>query len=226
MLTFALGPNDSPAARVARIAQDVLTPGPMGAFVRGADYAAFLDIWDLADDSTHLLDFAHSGEVLDKVHTSCAVFASACLGYAGFRLAKPWKADGTWSIMGATRAWLQPLSEQHPAWVPADGSAEPGVGAIILRAKSHVELVTERLPNGLWRCAAGGGSPEQHECQGLTPTQIKVTNGTLCRMTPPAGKDVFAPDGLGRRPSGWIDTNLIGLPSYEEILEQLREANS
>jgi hypothetical protein len=38
-------------------------------------------------------------------------------------------------------------------------------------------------------------------------------------MTPPQGKDIFAPDSLGRHLTGWWKIEEIGLPTTEEILE-------
>lgn len=216
-MVFALHPDDTPGQRIARVATEALAAGPMGRYIRGDDYASFLDIWDLSDDSSRLIDSLHAGSVLAGVKTSCAVDASAFLGYAGYHLHKPWHADGSWGI----HTWLG-LNENGAAWISAHDAelhaVRPDVGDVLAWANpvAHVGIVVEKLGNGLYRTAEGGGSPDTALIQGLSLQQIKATNGTLCRMTGPEGKDIS--HSAGRPLHGFWRASLLGLPGYEEIL--------
>lgn len=225
MLIFALDVNERVGERIARIAREAVSLGPMGCYLQRERYASFLDIWDMSDDYSRLIDAMHSGAVLGGVKTSCAVDASAVLGYAGKRLHKPWHADGTWGIT----SWLG-MGFDDSSWCDSDPMYPPELGDYVYRGRmhdsnGHVEIVSERLPNGLYRCVAGGGGLTPDDTKGLSVSQIRATNGTVMRETPPEGKDIFAKDGLGRVPAGWWRASLMGLPTYEDILEQLRKTN-
>lgn len=224
MLTFTFDAAETPAQRVARIAREAVADGPMGCWLRRDRYASFLDIWDMSDDYSRLLDSLHSGAVLAGVKTSCAVDASAVLGYAGRKLHKPWHADGTWGIT----SWLG-LGFDDESWVdavdPKTGPREPEEGFVFYRggkqaSNGHVGTFSLRLANGLWRTVEGGGNLTVSDGSTLTAAQRKATNGTVMRMTP-EGKDPLAVDSLGRHLTGWWDTNRIGLPTGEEVLERL-----
>lgn len=226
MLTFVLDPSESVGQRTARIAQEAVADGPMGRWLRGDRYGSFLDIWDMTDDYSRLIDAMHAGAVLAGVKTSCAVDASSVLGYSGRKLHKPWHADGTWGIT----SWLG-LDFDHPAWFEPGVNDEPSVGDVFYRgAKSspmgHVGIFAERLPSGLWRTVEGGGNLTPDDMRGMSNEHIKQTNGTVMRMTPPAGKDVFAPDSMGRHLTGWWRIDQIGLLTYDEIIAALQEANA
>lgn len=211
-MNFTLDPDESVGDRVARIAREAAAEGPMGAYLQGTRYADFLSVWG-------------NEQSLRFVKTSCAVCASAVLGYAGKPLHKPWHADGSWGILN----WLG-LTFSHPAWTEATPNALPHVGDVFYRGgkaspMGHVGIFVESFPNGLWRTCEGGGSLGTADMAGMTAQQIHATNGTVFRMTPPAGKDIFAPDSLGRHLTGWWRAELIGLPSYDDVVEQLRKDN-
>lgn len=90
----------------------------------------------------------------------------------------------------------------------------------------HVQTLVELLDGeGLGRVVEGGGNLRPEDTSGMTSGEIKRTNGTVTRMTPPEGRDLFAKDSLGRVPDGWWRPALMGVPSYEDLLEQLRQAN-
>jgi hypothetical protein len=89
----------------------------------------------------------------------------------------------------------------------------------------HVQTVSELLGDGLMRVVEGGGNLRPEDMAGMSQSDIKRTNGTVTRMTPPEGKNLFARDSLGRVPDGWWRPVLMGIPTYEDLLEQLRQAN-
>ena len=226
MLTFVFDASETPAQRVARVAREAVCDGPMGCWLRRDRYASFLDIWNMSDDYSHLIDSLHAGKVLAGVKTSCAVDTSAVLGYAGRKLHKPWNATGAWGI----EAWVG-LYFSDESWVdavdPKTGvRREPEEGHVFYRGgkqakNGHVGTFALRLENGLWRTVEGGGNLRGDEGEGLTAAQVKATNGTVMRMTPEEGKDVWALDSSGRHLTGWWDTNRIGLPTGEEVLGRL-----
>lgn len=176
----------------------------MGAYLRREAYVSFLAVWGRAEE-------------LSRVRTSCAVFASAVKGHCGGPLTTPYRADGSWGI----NAWLA-LRFSRPAWVPWAGSGEPAppVGAILYwgsktGSNGHVGVVVERLPSGLYRTAEGGGSPTAADvatmrAAGASQTQIAATNGTVCRLSAPAGKSLAL--SAGRRLAGWWDPRHMGIP--------------
>lgn len=193
--------GEEPGARVARCARQALEPGPMGNHLRGADYQSFLEVWERANQ-------------LRSVKTSCAVFASAVLGHCGWTLRKPWHADGTWGIT----SWLN-MGFGHRAWIDRrepDGSYNsPEVGDVFYRGSrtggdGHVGVFVELLPSGKWRTAEGGGSLKPDEARRIRASLAKATNGTVCRLTGPEGKDPFASDP--RPIQGWWRPSLMGLP--------------
>lgn len=104
------------------------------------------------------------------------------------------------------------------------------IGDVIYRGgkqspMGHVQTVSELLDNGLARVVEGGGNLRPEDMTGLSQSDIKRTNGTVTRMTPPEGKNLFTRDSLGRVPDGWWRPILMGVPTYEDLLEQLRQAN-
>lgn len=201
---FLRGDDETAGERMARCAREACAGGPMGAYLRREAYVSFLAVWGRAEE-------------LSRVRTSCAVFASAVKGHCGGPLTLPWHADGSWGI----NAWLA-LRFTKPAWVPWAGSGEPAppVGAILYwgsktGSNGHVGVVAERLPSGLYRTAEGGGSPTAADvatmrAAGATPTQIAATNGTVCRLSAPAGKSLAL--SAGRRLAGWWDPRHMGIP--------------
>lgn len=230
MLTFTLDPAESVNARVARVALEAVSTGPMGCWLQRERYASFLDIWNMSDDYSRLLDKLHAGAVLAGVKTSCAVDASAVLGYCGQRLKKPWRADGSWGIT----SWLG-LSFQHAAWVDAKDKKgnrrEIPLGGVFYRGGKtsplgHVGIFAAPVGLDKWITVEGGGSLKLTDMAGLTQSQIKATNGTVMRASSADGKDPWELDSLGRGLTGWWDTARIGLPTWEEIIERAREVNN
>jgi hypothetical protein len=208
-MIFTLDPIESPAERVARIAREVGKAGPMGAYLDRSRYVEFLDgIWG-------------NGEQLSLVKTSCAIVAGAVLGYAGHQLVKPWKADGSWGIT----SWIN-IGFNHPSWEEAKEGKEPEVGDVIYRGKptgfnGHVQVVAEKNNDG-WIVFEGGGLLEPKELTGI-PRKLAIrTQGTVTRLSKP--KNIFLPDGLGRRPAGWWKSNLF-VPTYNQILQKLKDEN-
>ncbi len=194
---FLFEDGESPGERIARCAEQALADGPMGNFLDGERYESFLAVWE----REHLLR---------SVRTSCAVFASAVLGWCGKPLKRPWKADGTWGIT----SWLG-LSFKNAAWVWAE-DAVPEVGAVFYRDYNrqttplgHVGVFTQRHDDGLWTTAEGGGGLGLEDSHKLTTAQAKATSGTVCRLSKP--KDVRAKDSLGRVLIGWWKPDLIEL---------------
>lgn len=226
MLTFVFDAAETPAERVGRIAREAVSEGTMGCWLRRDRYTSFLDIWNMSEDYSYLIDSLHAGKVLGGVKTSCAVDASAVLGYAGRKLHKPWHADGTWGIT----SWLG-LGFGDESWVDAVDRKtgvrrEPEVGFVFYRggktaSNGHVGVFGLKLENGLWRTVEGGGNLRGDEGKGLTTAQQAATNGTVMRMTPEEGKDFWALDSSGRHPTGWWDTNRIGLPTGDDVLRGL-----
>lgn len=229
MLTFVLDPNETPGQRVARVAREAVSTGPMGAYLQRERYASFLDVWNLSyEDYSPLIDKLHGGAVLAGVKTSCAVDASAVLGYCGKRLRKPWKADGSWGIT----SWLQ-VGFAHESWVDAvsmdlDEKREAVLpGDVMYRGKrtgenGHVVVLVERVGD-LWITVEGGGNLTPAEAKLMSAARVKATNGTVMRESKP--KDVWAFDSNGRLPAGWWRGDKIGVPTYDQILEHLNEVN-
>lgn len=229
MLTFVLDPNETPGQRIARVAREAVSTGPMGTYLQRDRYASFLEVWNLSyEDYSPLIDKLHSGAVLAGVKTSCAVDASAVLGYCGKRLRKPWKADGSWGIT----SWLQ-VGFAHESWVDAlsmdlDEKREAVLpGDVVYRGKrtgenGHVVVLVERVGD-LWITVEGGGNLTTSEAKLMSADRVKATNGTVMRESKP--KDVWAFDSSGRLPAGWWRGDKIGVPTYEEILDHLNEVN-
>lgn len=222
VLKFVLDPTETPGERVARIAREAASEGAMGAHLRRERYAAFLEIWNLSEDLSTLIDH----RLLTDVKTSCAVCASAILGYAGRELRRPWKADGTWGIT----SWLG-MGFTHPAWVDVADAVKhgqhPSIGDVVYRGSKsggngHVQVLVE-TDGAEWVTVEGGGNLAAAEAAGMKMADIKRTNGTVMRMSAEP-KNIWAPDSLGRVPAGWWVSNL-SVPTYEELLERLREAN-
>lgn len=229
MLTFVLDTSETPGQRIARVAREAVSTGPMGAYLQRERYASFLDVWNLSyEDYSPLIDKLHSGAVLAGVKTSCAVDASAVLGYSGKRLRKPWRADGSWGIT----SWLQ-VGFDHESWVDAlDLNIEEkreGVlpGDVVYRGSKtgfngHVVILVERVGD-LWITVEGGGNLTPEERKSMSTAHIKATNGTVMRESKP--KDIWTFDSSGRLPAGWWRGDKIGVPTYEEILEHLSDVS-
>lgn len=195
---------------MARCAREACAAGPMGAYLRREAYVSFLEVWGKSASGA-------GADALSRVKTSCAVFAGGVKAHCGGRTPRPWRADGTWGIT----SWLA-LSFGKPAWTPWAGSGEPAppVGAILYwgsktGSNGHVGVVVERLPSGLYRTAEGGGSPAQADvaamlAAGASQTQVAATNGTVCRLSAPAGKSLAL--SAGRRLAGWWDPRHMGIP--------------
>lgn len=230
MLTFVLDLNETPRQRVARVAREAVSTGPMGAYLQRERYASFLDVWNLSyEDYSPLIDKLHAGAVLAGVKTSCAVDASAVWGYCGKKLRKPWRADGTWGIT----SWLQ-VGFDHESWVDAlsldlgEKRDRIAVGDVLYRGRKngyngHVVILVEKVGD-LWITVEGGGNLTSAEQKGMTASQIKATNGTVMRESPKP-KDIWDYDSSGRLPAGWWRTDKAGVPTYEEILEHLSDVN-
>lgn len=183
--------------KVAHVARTALEPGPMGYKIRGDYYKEFV----ACGTSTNLAG----------VKTSCAVFASACLNWAG----RPFKTRMHIG-QGIFRGWLEGMwaypktwKNQHPAWIHAD-EGEPVPGAVFYRAyslrssgrESHVGVFVERdEATGLWITAEGGGGCPPDLATKMKTADVKATNGTVCRLSQP--KDVYKKDTLGRVLCGW-----------------------
>lgn len=229
MLTFVLDPNETPGQRVARVAREAVATGPMGAYLQRERYASFLDVWNLSyEDYSPLIDKLHGGAVLAGVKTSCAVDASAVLGYCGKKLRKPWHADGSWGIT----SWLQ-VGFDHDSWVDAfsmelDERREAvAAGDVLYRgtkvgANGHVVILVERVAD-LWITVEGGGNLTPTEKKSMSAQHVKATNGTVMRESQP--KDIWTFDSSGRLPAGWWRCDKIGVPTYDEILDHLNETN-
>lgn len=220
MLTFALDPGETPGERVARIAREAASGGIMGARFQRERYAAFLEVWGMSSDNSHLIDH----RVLTDVKTSCAVCASALLGYAGRELRKPWVADGTWGIT----SWLG-MGFSHPAWVNA-GAWESllSIGDVVYRgsktgSNGHVQILVADGGAGLWFTVEGGGNLTADESKDMNQVDVARTNGTVMRMSQHP-KNIWAPDSLGRVPAGWWRSD-VSVPTYEELLEKLLQTN-
>jgi hypothetical protein len=194
------------AERIVAVIHRTLDPGPMGAWLRREYYKEFVSVDRPVDHS--------------KIKTSCAIFAHSVLHDAG-RLDK--KADTIG--MPIFNGWLEGLTFSHPAWEDATDSKtgarrKPPPGALFYRAyskssggsESHVGFFVFETSPGMWITAEGGGSPDgvldAALLKGLTATQIKETNGTLCRLSR-GPKDPFAKDSRGRVLVGWFRPELL-----------------
>lgn len=137
--------------RVAAVAVDALADGKLGQASRTDFYRAFIACGGTED--------------LSRVKTSCAVFAGACLHWAGRPARLPrYPASGATSIS----SWLAgPLAGWH-----AYGHEEcrPERGAVFyVEADSnpnnnHVGVLVDELAPGVWLTAEGGGG-DGTECK-------------------------------------------------------------
>lgn len=171
------GETDNDA--VARCAEEVLAPGPMGNGLRTEDYASFLDV------------FGH-GKSLVGVSTSCAMFGGGCCIHAGAQDPRPRpKAPAITTWLG-----VKGFKEDDPdtedliegAWIPIEDLTDGPIRGDIFyicstagriglgngkfyewttwtaAADGHVGVVT--VGEGwLWRTAEGGGSPKGTGCR-------------------------------------------------------------
>jgi hypothetical protein len=207
---FLAEEGETPGARIARCAREILRDGPMGCHVRGAHYREVIS----CGLSPALAPPFAAGDI-GTIKTSCGIFVRAVLHWSGLRATKPGKVGG--ALVGG---WV-PMMFTHPAWVWAK-DAQPEPGAIFYRdygvggakwaptASGHVGLFVEHVEGSIWTTAEGGGSPQPDEIAGLTTAQIKATNGTYCRISR-APKEVRAKDSLNRGLIGWWRPDLIGL---------------
>lgn len=183
--------------RIARCCELALAAGPMGARLRGEFYKEFVSCGFEQD--------------LSHVRTSCAIFARAVLHYCGRRATRPGKIG-----QGIFNGWLEGLDMRHPSWTDAANST-PVAGAVVYRdynrattAMGHVQVLVRETEPGRFLTAEGGGGLLADELLGMSSTDIKATNGTVCRLSQ-RSKDVMARDSLGRIPIGWWHPDRLGL---------------
>jgi hypothetical protein len=149
----------------------------------------------------------HPGDYrVETIKTSCGVFVRGILAPCGL---EPEKSSRQLIGKALVGGWV-PFDFSHPAWVDADVEKVIPDGAIFYRAyskrspgtESHVGIIRSHIEGGTYRTAEGGGSD---------PSSPK-SRGTVCRLSAPEGKDVFAKDSLGRVLVGWWDPEKLGLP--------------
>lgn len=125
---------------------------------------------------------------LSEIHTTCAVFASACWYWGGRRPLRHSRKSCIGSGIVGDREWLQCGAEY---FVLNDGRAVPEVGDLPLFGPSlslvhHVEIAVEVTADGLVRTAHGGGSPSYADlvAAGIQndPDRIKRANGTVAAL--------------------------------------------
>lgn len=183
-MAFQRKPGESLGDAMARCAKEQLLPGPMGDKLRGTEYREFISCGMSPPLST-------LGDI-GKVKTSCAIFVRAVMHWAG-RTATRKGVIG----QGMFNGWLEGMSNYGPAWVKADPADVLPPGAVFYRDYGrvtnggHVGIIVQRMPNGLYITAEGGGG-----------------DGTECRLSQP--KDVWAKDSLQRTILGWWDPAKLG----------------
>lgn len=173
--------------RIVQIAISVLTDGALSQAKRTGVYRAFI---------------ACGGkEQLEKVKTSCAVFAGAVLHWAGRRAKLPrYPASGATSIT----SWLNGLTQKSKAWrAYDDDECIPCEGAIFYveadsnPGNNHVGVLCVEIAEGLWLCAEGGGG-----------------DGTECKFT----VRKWGPKWDARRLRGlWIPDGFDGKPLLDGV---------
>ncbi len=201
---FLYQTGESPGARFARCAEQAGLPGAMGYRVDQERYQGFLEVRGRAKQ-------------LCQVKTSCAVVASAVMGWCGYPMRKPWKADGTWGItswLGLTlplrngREWLG----GSPSWCWAEDGV-PELGDIFYRdyARSttnsgHVGVLVRKHDDGLWTTFEGGQWLDPKKDADIVARfaakDLRRINGTICRLSREP-KDIRAFDKMNRKLIGW-----------------------
>lgn len=183
-MSWSRKPEEAFGDAVARICREVLSPGPMGDKQRPNVYREFIGC---GYDPALRAPF-DKGDI-GTIRTSCAVFARGAMHWAGRRATMPGRV-GAPIFMG----WLEGLSNYGKAWTKIAPGARPELppGAVVYRdygkptKMGHVQVIVERLPDGRYITAEGGGG-----------------DGTECRLSQP--KDIYAKDSLNRLPLGWWD---------------------
>lgn len=144
--------------RIAALALDLLSPGPLSKTERKAVASHVMACGVAADSQLYTL------------HTTCGVFARALRYWAGGPIGKPAIGGG---LVGEARAWSAPLGMTHRAWLPYHDGAEPEPGDLCFissqpwqSAKNgHVLTFVRKLPDGRWQTAEGGGGPDGTRCR-------------------------------------------------------------
>lgn len=184
--------NETAANRIVAVCRLALRKGPMGDTLRPAYYRRFISC-----GMTPALAAPFTHADIGDIRTSCAVFARAALHWAGRRATRPGRVG-----QGIFGGWLEGMSPGSKAFVKATGKLgpQPTPGCVFYRAyslqtngtESHVGVLVEKLPDGRWITAEGGGG-----------------DGTECRLSQP--KDIWAKDSLGRVLCGWWRPELLSM---------------
>ncbi len=166
--------------RIVAVCKAALANGSIGDQKQGAFYRAFISCG-------YAQPLTNGGADIGRIRTSCAIFVRAVLHWAGRAASRQGRIG-----QAVNGGWLEGMTFSHKAWVWNEKGAKPTPGCIFARDYSrkttglyHVGIFVERLPDGTWITAEGGGG-----------------DGTECRLSE-KGKALDGKDGLNRIILGW-----------------------